>query len=323
MNFYGWYDGSPDTKGTLGLHYWNNVVNEYALEGQDQNSGIRYTKEHYVRACKNYMNIHTQINPNKKFIIDIPIAEVWYDGSTIAEDGYLQNVPIWKTPEWIEYVINELDSDPRVLGWYHADEPEVWGYREVVNGNVVNNNPPIRYSYLRSRYLVIQSLSRKPVYAVFCDPTLYTQRYRKEVLQTGTFFDVFMFDYYPFTPTNSKVDTDKFKQFMKIVDEIDSNMPVMFVGQGSGGPEFGNRVPTVVEHEELFKQFIRHCPRPRRYGYLLWSANPTYATSKAITNGEIAFNYIREWEKEVDQEVTKPTLLKRIVLKLRKFISIL
>jgi hypothetical protein len=132
-----------------------------------------------------------------------------------------------------------------------------------------------------------------------------------------------MFDYYPFTPTNFKVDTDKFKQFMKIVDEIDSNMPVMFVGQGSGGLQFGNRVPTIAEHQELFKQFIRHCSRPRRYGYLLWSANPTYATSKAINNGEIALTYIKEWEKEVDQEMSKPTFLKRIVLKLKKFISIL
>lgn len=323
MNFYGWYDGSPNTEGTVALHYWNNIVNEYALEGEDQNSSIRYTKEHYVNACRNYMDKHTEVNLGKKFIIDIPLAEVWYNEAITAIDGYSQNVPIWKTPEWIEYVIKELDPDPRVIGWYQADEPEVWGYREVVNGNVVNNNPEIRYSFLRSRYLVIRSLTRKPIHAVFCDVSLYSQRYREKVLEVGPFFDVFMFDYYPFTPLNDKVDKSKFKEFIKIVDEIDSNMPVMFVGQGSGGLEFNNRVPTVSEHEELFKEFIRHCPRSRRYGYLLWSANPSYASPKAIAHGEIALKYIRQWEIEVDQETTKLSLFKRIMLRLRKFISIL
>ena len=301
IKYYGWYDSNPSLEGTLALGYWNYVVNEYALEGKDQNDLVRYTKEHYVRACRNYMDKLTENSPNRKFFIDIPLAEVYFDGSRIAEDGYEENIPIWKTLDWIEYVVNELESDGRVLGWYHADEPEVWGYREIVNGNVVNTNPKVPYTFLQERYLHIKSISDKPVLTVFCDIPLFLDRYYSHIISYTPFFDIFGFDYYPFTPTNKTINSKKFEEFINISSNIDSKMPILFVGQGSGGTEFSNRVPFIQEHQALAMEFFKHCPKERRFGYLLWSANPRYANQSAIQNGTLALRFLHEWELSADR----------------------
>ena len=322
MKYYGWYDPNPTDKGTIALSYWNHIVNEYANIGSSPNDLDRYTKEHYVQACKTYMDEHSYFFPDRKFIIDIPIAEVYYEGTKTADDGYKENIPIWKTSEWVEYVVNQLDKDDRVLGWYHADEPEVWGYREVINGNVTNSNPSIEYTFLKERYEILKALSTKPVFAVFCDTTLFLNKYYDKIIKYGKFFDVFGFDYYPFTYTNKKIDTTRIKNFINISANIDSNLPVLFVGQGSGTAEFNTRTPYLQEHQDLFQEFIRNCPEERRFGYLLWSANPAFADSNAIINGNLALHYLGEWVQSIKISMLRDTnvfkILKKWILSLFK-----
>lgn len=305
MKYYGWYDPNPSDKGSIALSYWNHIVNEYASIGNSPNDLDRYTKEHYVEACIRYMDAHTFINPDRKFIIDLPVAEVYYEGTTTAEDGYKENIPIWKTEEWIRYVVDKLEYDKRVLGWYHADEPEVWGYREVVNGNVTNSNPTIPYSFLKKRYDLIKSLSIKPIFAVFCDVPLFLDRYYQDILDNGKFFDIFGFDYYPFTPSNKHIDVNRIKNFINISANIDAKLPVLFVGQGSGTSEFNTRAPFLQEHQELFQEFVRQCPESRRYGYLLWSANSAYADSTALINGNLALHFLQDWIESTRLSVVK------------------
>jgi hypothetical protein len=312
MKYTGWYDSPIQANGNLVLSYWNHVVNEFPSIGNDHNDIRRYSKEHYVQACKDYMNTHTFVEPNRKFIIDIPLTEVYSNGQAMNEDGYPEDMPIWKTSEWVTYVVNELRFDDRVVGWYQADEPEVWGYREVINGNVVNNSPKIPYTFLKERYDLIKSLSEKPVVAVFCDPSLFKARFYNDILSKGKFFDIFGFDYYPFTPSNSTVDERKMKQFIYFADSILPTMPILFVGQGSGGLEFGNRVPTLDEHERLFKAFIKLSKKSNRFGYLLWSGSTTYASPEALNLGNKALSNTKVWEREQDSSVT-PSLLQQII----------
>jgi len=322
MKNYGWYDSPILCQGNLVLSYWNHVVNTFPSVGNDQNDVRRYTQEHYVQACKDYMNAHTFVEPQRKFIIDIPLTEVYSNGQVIAEDGYPEDIPIWKTPEWITYVVNELNSDDRIVGWYQADEPEVWGYREVVNGNVVNSSPKIPYTFLKERYDLIKSLSNKPVVTVFCDTSLLKARYYNDILSKGKFFDIFSFDYYPFTPSNNTVDERKIQAFINIANTIDKNMPILFVGQGSGGVVFNNRVPTLAEHEKLFKAFIKYCPKSKRFGYLLWSGSTDYATPEALNTGNKALLSLDVWENEQDNEIKKVGFLKRLLIFLRNILHL-
>lgn len=323
MIYYGWYDPDTNYLGSIALTYWNHVVNTYPSSGKDENDIARYTKEHYVQACKDYMDAHTSINPDRKFIIDLPICEVYFNGTRTVEDGYEENIPIWKTDEWIEYVVNKLNSDERVLGWYHADEPEVWGYREVVNGNVTNSNPPIDYFFLKKRYDTIKKDSKKPVLAVFCDVPLFLDRYYYKILKYGKFFDIFGFDYYPFKLNKSSIDVSRIKNFINISSNINDKLPVLFVGQGSGSPEFNTRVPYIQEHQELFQEFIRQCPEDRRFGYLLWSANTRYANSMAIQNGNIALHYLNDWIKTaIKPAIGRTSIINLILNRLKKLLKI-
>lgn len=300
MKYYGWYDPNPEDTGTLALSYWNHIVNTYPSVGKDQNDLSRYTKKHYVESCRRYMDAHTKVHPDRKFFIDLPLAEVYNVGTKLADDGFKENIPVWKTLDWIEYVVRELDTDERVLGWYHADEPEVWGYREVVNGNVTNANPPIPYQFLSDRYFHIKAFSNKPVLALFCDVPLFIERFYKYTVKYTPFFDIFGFDYYPFQKLNkniNEINTKKFREFINIASNIREGMPILYVGQGSGSPEFNTRVPTLEEHQALFQEFVKYCPEDRRFGYLLWSANRQYANDNAIENGTIALSSLTQWSK--------------------------
>lgn len=324
LKWYGWYDGEPISQGNVVLSYWNHIVNTYPSEGKDQNDLKRYTKEHYVQSCKRHMEAHTFNNPNKKFIIDLPVSEVYYDGTVIADDGYEENIPIWKTLDWIEYVVKELENDDRIIAWYHADEPEVWGYREVVNGNVTNANPKIKYGFLKDRYDLLKRVSKKPVLAVFCDVPLFLDNYYHKIVNNGPFFDIFGFDYYPFTPKNKKVDPDRIKKFLNISANINQSMQVLYVGQGSGSTEFNTITPTLLMHEELFKTFIRLCPEERRFGYLLWSYQ--WADAFAKVTGDIVLipQNIKRWIDDVDiEEKNKPNLKKNILNKVKSLLSLL
>jgi hypothetical protein len=308
---YGWYNGSPKAEGNVVLSYWNKIVNDYPSVGEDGNDPRRYSKEHYVEAVKRFMNDHLKKNPNRRFIIDLPVAEVWWAGTRIAEDGFEEVIPEWKTLEWIKYVVDELNSNSNIIGWYHTDEPEVWGYREVVNGNPISNAPIIPYYFLKQRYDLIKSISSKPVIAVFCDVSLFYKRYYNDIKKYGAFFSVFGFDHYPYLIRGNDGSLNKIKQFINIATEIDPLIPVMFVGQGSGSEEFNTRVPNLKEHQELYTTFTKYCPSSRRFAYLLWAYD--YGTIQATRLGDIVLHcrnnecLLNTWDWEnftLKQEVT-------------------
>ena len=295
-NLYGWYNGTPTSNGNVVLTYWNKIVNDYPSVGENGNDPKRYSKEHYVKAVKRFIDDHLKENPNRKFIIDIPVAEVWWKGTQIAEDGFEEVIPEWKTIKWIQYVISKLDSNPHIIGWYHADEPEVWGYREVVNGNPISNAPIIPHKYLKERYDSIKLISEKPVISVFCDVPLFYKRYYTDIKTYGAFFDIFGFDHYPFLIRGNDGSLDKIKQFINIATEINPLIPIMFVGQGSGSDEFNTRVPNLKEHQQLYTEFTKWCPPHRRYGYLLWAHD--YGTNEATVLGDFVLNptILSNWE---------------------------
>jgi len=297
--YYGWYDGPSNSNGNVVLSYWNHIVNSYPtgnVYGESPNDPSRYTKENYVNAVRHYISEHHKINPTRKFIIDLPVAEVWWDGQRIASDGYRENIPVWKTLEWIKYVVTELEDISSIVGWYQADEPEVWGYREVINGNPANENPPIEYHFLKNRYDLISSISTKPVIAVFCDVPLYKERYERHIYKYGTFFDVFGFDHYPYLANGTNLPLLKIKQFVKLAYRIDQDMPIMFVGQSSGTEKFNTRQPSLKEHEDLYTEWTKNCPPSKRFGYLLWSFSYGTEESNRIGNFVLGSNILTTWD---------------------------
>jgi hypothetical protein len=311
---FGWYNGSPQSTGNVVLTYWNKVVNDYPSIGVDHNDPRRYSKEHYIESLKRYISDQLNSNPQRKFIIDLPIAEVWWGGTRIAEDGFEEVIPIWKTLEWIEYIINELDSNPNIIGWYHTDEPEVWGYREVVNGNPISNAPIVPYTLLKSRYDFIKTISDKPIIAVFCDVPLFYKRYYTDIKDSGKFFDIFGFDHYPFLVREKDISLDKIKKFINVATEIDCTIPILFVGQGSGSDEFNTRTPSIVEHRKLYTEFTKWCPPNRRFAYLLWAYD--YATFEAKNLGD----FILQPEILSHWEYTSP--LQSLIQRIRRFFKI-
>lgn len=321
-NFYfGWYNGTPTSNGNITIAYWNHIVNEYPVIGNSQNDIIRYSKENYVLALRKFMDYHNKESVNRKFIIDLPISEVYHDGIITASDGYDENVILWKELDWIEYIVRELETDDRIVGWYHADEPEVWGYREVVNGNVVNNNPTIPYTFLKDRYERIKSISSKLVFSVFCDTKLFCERFYEDIKTKGAFYDVFMFDYYPFTLDDRLPTWHKMGDFVKIHNELHPNKMIMYVGQGSGTPVFNTRVPTMEEHQRMFNEFCRYVPNEKRFGYLLWAHS--WADNIAQYRGNLILteNLLTQWRTEAYQPIPIKEKPIHILTKIKRFIT--
>jgi hypothetical protein len=327
IKYYGWYDGIPKSNGNLVLSYWNHVVNEYPVVGDSPNDVSRYSKENYVLSIKKFMDLHTESEHtrNRKFIIDIPINEVYHNGQITAEDGYPENVIIWKTSDWIEYVVKELENDDRIIGWYHADEPEVWGYREVVNGNVVNTNPTIPYQFLKERYDLIKSISSKLVFSIFCDVPLFNKRYYNDIKNNGAFYDVFMFDYYPYTLDYKYPTWSKITDFVEINNELHSEKMIVYVGQGSGSPMFNTRVPIMDEHQRMYVEFCKNVPTEKRFGYLLWSHSWADEVAKYRGNLTLTENLLKLWEDDIIKQPIEPekpvVVVDSIITKIIKFIK--
>ena len=308
---YGWYNGDSISSGNVNLTYWNKVVNDYPSVGESKNDPKRYSKEHYVDALKRYISDQLNANPQRKFIIDLPVAEVWWDGTRMAEDGFEEVVPVWKTLEWVEYVVKHMDVYDCIVGWYNADEPEVWGYREIVNGNPISNAPVIPYYLLKQRYDLITTLSSKPVIAVFCDTTLYNSRYASDIRKYGMFFDVFGFDFYPYLLNENK-SLSTVKEFINIAFKLDKNIQVLFVGQGSGSPDFNTRTPNLREHEDLYAEFTRWCLPQNRYAYLLWAYDHGTTQARRLGNYVLQSGILSTYEK------SETTMLKSFGKKLCK-----
>lgn len=304
----GWYDGVPnESSGNVVFSYWNHVVNEYPQWGENENDVSRYTVDHYIKALEAYMDAHTENDPNKKFIIDIPLTEVYDDGYDPDTGKY---IPIFKKIDFIRKLVFYMDLDPRVVAWYFADEPEVWGYDEVVNGVEISRYPELSYLFLKNRYLSIKDLTEKPIIAIFCDTVLFKKRYEKSIQEHGAFFDIFAFDHYPYTAhPEYDYSLKKVKDFIKIRNNINPSLPILFVGQGNGYYEGVNenaRVPNKYEHTKLYNEFAKNATN--KYGYLLWSWS--YSDSEAKENGNWILNQIDNGTA-IPEVIENPSVPKR------------
>jgi hypothetical protein len=352
--FMGWYDMQPNhhistqttddplLPNTLVLCYWNEVVNRYPTvfnkdlpPDRQHDNPERYTAEHYVSAIRRMIKEHdVASNGRARYMIDIPICQVYPDISEYPSgyrphpDGGVEYVPLYMDSEFISYVVTQLEDEPKVVGWYTADEPEVWGYREVVNNTVLNDFPPVTEQRLTQRYDLISFLSDKPQMVVFCDFTL-VQRANYTV---SRFCDIVGFDIYPFMRLSDK-SMEPMRTFFK--RHLNSHLQYCVVGQGIGPDDVnGNSLRTPSSNDHLsFTRFVlsmnmslsyqfEFTKKPAMWGYLLWSAR--YATQREIENGNVSM--VTLWRAYIKMEPL-PTATPKPVLpwwkRVLKFIGIL
>jgi hypothetical protein len=184
LPFIGWYDPGyttqlqPDTAGNIAagdvaIHYWNGLIDRYNPSGSQFNE---YSKESYITALNNLL-----ANSNKRVIVDLPYWDV--------SGTYTTNLTSW----WAD-IINATKNNPKVIGYYLFDEPEVWGY--------FNNIPELTHAQALSAYNLVKANTTKDAYSVFTDITLFNK-----YSGLAPFWDVFMFDAYDFI-TQEKLDAN-------------------------------------------------------------------------------------------------------------------
>lgn len=268
----GWY--SPNLKessGSISIEYWNGVVNKYSPRGRvDPNDASLYTLEHYLASLKVYLD-ECEANGKRAFV-DIPIGQVW-------------DMNDWEPASWLPRIVDGIDSHRAVAGYYMADEPEIWGYREA------NSYPVLEIDFMQSRYQSIKRLSSKPVLVVFADVPLLRERYGRVMNPAGRFFDIFGFDYYPFLGQDD-VRWDRISSKLEAMGTLwqsSGSLPVFYAGQGCGDvnedgkPNFGQRNPTSEELDEMLARVKGIFGEPAFY--MLWSWQ--YADSYMRTLGNV------------------------------------
>jgi hypothetical protein len=178
--FIGWYDPGvtsdlqPDSSGNVAagqvaVFYWNGLIDRYNPSGGAFND---YSKASYLTALNNYLAI-----ANKKIIVDLPYWDV--------SGTYTVNLTDW----WAD-IINATKNNPKVIGYYLFDEPEVWGY--------FNSIPELTHTEAMRCYNIVKGNTTKDTYSVFTDVDLFNSKYGSET----PFWDVFMFDAYDFLTQN-------------------------------------------------------------------------------------------------------------------------
>lgn len=267
----GWYDISPSSKsGNVAILYWNHAVNNYSPLGKvDKDDPSIYTLEHYIFSLQ--VALEKFYRHGKKLYVHLPFFQVY------------------KTPEgnetilteWWEPIVRHFATDPRVEGFYMADEPEVWGTEWS------SHKTPFPHSLAISKYAMIKSITMKPVLVVFCDTALYEKSYGGR----QPFFDIFGFDFYPFM-TQTEINRkglgfttgsgyekkwilERVKDWTSLIKR--NRFPrVVYVGQGCGERDINGNLnwgqrDMVIEDFSLVGQMLReHIPVPLE-GYLLWS----------------------------------------------------
>lgn len=318
----GWFDGIRGEHGTenytyynVNLSYWNHVVNAFPVvfnpdlpEDRQQDNPERYTSENYIKSLHRMIDETTQNFPNAKFFIDIPLCQVYPDTSEYPSgyrphpDGGREYCTLFFDDDFYIPIIKEFNAHPNVIGWYTADEPEVWGYRERVNDTVVNEFPPLDLFALRSRYMSIRNVSSKPQLMVFCDLVLME---KTNFFNDPFLYDIIGFDHYPFKKSGTTNYKDVLHKFFYSA-RLSITEDVVIVGQGIGAHEVnGNslRSPSVEENTEFFQTALNLANRYgfNLKGFLLWSAS--YATKDEIgTGNSVLFN-----AKELDPKpITNP-----------------
>jgi hypothetical protein len=169
---WGWYDGihpikdTPITSvGNTTLNYWNGVVDRFNPGFQNLNL------EGYLAAITEMLN-----KVNQDIIIELP----YWDASGEYDE-------LNSTLGWWSAIIDYVDSNPNVIGYYLFDEPEIWG-------EFGNTKPKLPHAQALSAYHLVKSKTKKDVYCVFADVMMFNQKYGGKT----PFWDVFMFDFYYF-----------------------------------------------------------------------------------------------------------------------------
>jgi hypothetical protein len=182
--FIGWYDPGfssdlqPDAVGNIAagdvaIYYWNGLIDRYNPSGGAFND---YSKASYLIALNNLLT-----TSKKRIIVDLPYWDV---------SGNYQSENIL-TSWWVD-IINATKENPKVIGYYLFDEPEVWGY--------FNSIPELTHTTALSAYNLVKANTTKDVYSAFVDIALFSK-----YSGLAPFWDVFMFDAYDFL-TQAKLD---------------------------------------------------------------------------------------------------------------------
>lgn len=251
---------SPDLRQTKGVHvaYWNDIAVRYG--NKNPNDVANFTLEAFLSACSDYL-YHCAFHGSKSFI-QLPINQVW-------------SVTDWEPATWLADIVSTFKDHPALAGWYLADEPEVWGYSEPgPDGVPINANPKLTHSFLYDRYRKCKQLAPDvPVLVVFCDLALYDKAYSGK----PPFYDIFGFDYYPFTDHKGHaLRWDRFTEWRK----RSRNHPVMYVAQGCGRSagwtdengefkRFGQLDMTAGQFDEQYIRAVDEFGNQLKY-YLLW-----------------------------------------------------
>jgi hypothetical protein len=264
----GWYDNYEPRKSTTKVLYHNSVVN-VVDDFQNPNNAELYTKENYIAALHSLR----EAGLLQDSFVQLPVFQVYND----------QNGEEIELVDW--WFVLYAEFWPFVLGFYIADEPEIWGteygpYNRKYPYEKVKSWKDLYYDTLDPSFQV-------PLLAVFCDVMLLEPK-------TDYWFDVctiFGFDFYPlmtkeeiakkglsFKP-GSKAEMDwikqKFAAWIPILRQF-SGREIMYVGQGcgiraeDGSDNWGQRDFSATELNMVYQAYLEVMGQEPDY-YVLWS----------------------------------------------------
>jgi hypothetical protein len=246
-----------------------------------------YVLEHYIFSLQVALE---KFNRRGKIVfIHLPFFQVYNapDGSEII------------LTDWWETIVKHFNRDSRVAGFYIADEPEVWG------SEWSSHKTGFPHSQAVSLYTSLKKHTEKDILAVFCDIDLY----RKAYADKPPFFDIFGFDFYPFS-TQSEISRrglgflakskkeglwieEVVKKWASLIFEYKFKR-VYYVGQGCGersinGDKNWTQRDMTLEDFGLLGGFLRKHLPVMLEGYILWSWDR--ADKVARHNGTVELQY--------------------------------
>ncbi len=316
---FGWYDELKPTKGMHSIAYWNHVVNNFTPNADPNDVGL-YTKDNYITCLVKMLD-----ESSGRFWIQLPYFQVYPD-----QKG--NEMVIFE--EYAYDIIKKLSFHPNVVGFYLADEPEIWGSEY--------SSHKVRFDIEAGKRVfkhIKKYNAEKLALMVFCDELLLSKSNISRNLHLLT--DIVGFDHYPFE-TQEQVDNkgkgyviktefeyikirERIQRICRSIENIGwSADRFMYVGQGAGSltwtgtPTFGQRDPSEKELDMVIKEFCRNglCPRY----YLFWSK--TYSNEKVW---ETVWNHIRAvgeytWSFSVPKDPVKKSIFRRILNFIRSII---
>jgi len=309
---FGWYDELKPTKGMHSIAYWNHVVNEITPDANPNDVSL-YTKKNYIKCLVKMLDASSG-----KFWIQLPYFQVYHNLNG-------QEIVIFE--EYAYDIIRHFSHHDKVVGFYIADEPEIWGteYSDHKHKFDVEAGKRV-FKHIKN------TNHEKLGLMVFCDEFLLSTSNIARNLHLLT--DVVGFDYYPFE-TQKQVD-EKGRgyviktqfEYTKVRERIGricrtlynfgvTSSRFMYVGQGTGdktwtgATTFGQRDPSLEELNLVIGEFHKNDLLPRYY--LFWSKS--YSNQNVW---ETVWEHIRKvsdtvWAYPVPKDPRKPSIFRRII----------